>query len=236
MGWVGFLDDEAIALLKSRFKQASKFFAEIVSGDRQSTIEEAMIDPLARRSLSQDVRRLVTGRMTNDDFDELYFESYGRSDDAAVRWIAEFCWGLYSDQSQYRLRGRHAVNPESRSTAARSVLFLRSGLEYQWPPSPDDGWLGMIADFAMILGIPAGIALLFIGLTAAQPGANDVGVPVAIFGLALLAGSTAIRFRRQVLLTRQREAFVAAGDFDVWPFLNRDDFDRARRECHLLGK
>lgn len=42
-----------------------------------------MIDPEVRKSLSQDVRRLITGRMTNDAFDDIYYEEYQSADDRA---------------------------------------------------------------------------------------------------------------------------------------------------------
>ena len=55
-----------------------------------------MVDLELRHRLSQDLRRLVTGRMTNDDFDDAYYESYMDSNDIAVREISRFGWSLYS--------------------------------------------------------------------------------------------------------------------------------------------
>ena len=34
--------------------------------------------------------------MTNDDFDDAYYEHYDSSDDRAVREISGFCYSLYS--------------------------------------------------------------------------------------------------------------------------------------------
>ena len=34
---------------------------------------------------------------------------------------------------------------------------------------------------------------------------------------------------------RRTAAFMAHGEYDVWPFLRREDFDRARRKPVLLG-
>jgi hypothetical protein len=88
-----------------------------------------MIDRKLRAELSQDIRRLATGRMTNDAFDDLYYEVYERSDDRAVNEIAAFCYGLYSSDLLFpiRLRGRYALDAETKRTIARCVLFLRSG-------------------------------------------------------------------------------------------------------------
>ena len=43
-----------------------------------------MVDTELRHRLSQDLRRLITGRMTNDEFDDVYYESYFDSDDLAA--------------------------------------------------------------------------------------------------------------------------------------------------------
>jgi len=89
-----------------------------------------MVDSLKRRQLSQHLRQLVTGRATNDEFDEWYYNDYETSEDRATQAISAFGYSLYSDLWPYRLRGVHAVDKETRRTAARCVLFLRSKLEY----------------------------------------------------------------------------------------------------------
>lgn len=51
-----------------------------------------MVESELRKSLSQDVRRLITDRMTNDAFDDVYCELYESSDDRAVSKIASSCY------------------------------------------------------------------------------------------------------------------------------------------------
>jgi hypothetical protein len=196
-----------------------------------------MIDHELRNSLSQDVRRLITGRMTNDAFDDAYYETYETSDDCAVTAIASFCYCLYSsDLWTYRLRGRHAVDDETRSIAARSVLFLRSGLEYEWPPMPDNPALRMLASLAMFLGLPAGVAISLICIPLALSGSDDgITGPLAILGPLLLIGSTALEFFWSRLLSEDWKAFQDSGDHDVWPFIRRKDFDTARQTCHMFA-
>jgi hypothetical protein len=196
-----------------------------------------MIDNFHRKSLSQDVRRLVTGRMTNDEFDVVYFEQYESSDDLAVREIAGMCYGLYSSDVliAYRLRGRHAVDAETRRTAARAVLFLRSGREYNWPQWPDDPGLRLLAGLATFLGVPLGVVLLMAGGMLALGGPAADAVIVAICGLLILAASLGLALNWQKLFEPNMVRFRSAGDFDVWPFLKREEFDNARQTCHLLG-
>jgi hypothetical protein len=195
-----------------------------------------MIDLDVRRQLSQNVRRLVTGRMTNDDFDDIYYEVYAASADRAVREISAFCYGLYSSDllGTYRLRGWHAVDPATRDAAARAVLFLRSGREYEWPDRPDNPGLRLLAGFAMFLGIPAGAALLLICIPLILSGSVDFGGTLALLGLAVLGASVAFTLWWPRLLSREWEAFQNSGDHDVWPFLRCADFDGARQSCHMF--
>ena len=92
-----------------------------------------MIDEKARIWGALLLRRLASGRITNDEFDEAYPEG---SPDRGVRSVWEFGYSLYSDYYTYRLLGRHALGAEARRIVARCVLFLHSGLEYTWPEPP----------------------------------------------------------------------------------------------------
>jgi hypothetical protein len=195
-----------------------------------------MIDHDLRKSLSQDVRRLITGRMTNDEFDEVYYDTYDSSDDQAVCAVASSCYCLYSDAFPYRLRGVHAVDRETRSTAARAVLFLRSCIEYEWPPMPGFHWLDVPHAFASTSGIPAGIVLsvLSIPLFLSEP-YLVLGL-LALLGIVLLVGSIALIVWHRRFVSERWKSFRAAGDYDVWPFLRRADFDQARTSCHMFAR
>jgi len=198
----------------------------------------SMIDPETRKSLSQDVRRLVTGRMTNDAFDHVYYESYESSEDRAVRAIASFCYGLYSSDlpAPYRLRGWHTVGDETRSAAARSVLFLRSGFDYQWPETPNNPIVRVLSGLAMFLGLPAGIAVLLVCIPLALSGPDEMTAPLAILGAILLAGSSAFAFGWHWFLADDWKSYQASGGYDVWPFIRREDFEQACATCHMFAK
>jgi len=195
-------------------------------------INDDMIDAVLRKSLSQDIRRLITGRMTNDAFDDVYYNSYIDSRDRAISEIATFGYSLYSsDVWPYRLRGQYAADKETRSAAARCVLFLRSGCDYQWPPLPHGSSLSFVCLF---YGIPLGAALSFLWLSVLFDGWEMVVGSCAALGTLILAASIAGLFHQPPMTDEQR-CFYAAGEFEVWPFLRGSDFDEARNSCHLLG-
>jgi hypothetical protein len=76
------------------------------------------------------LRRLASGRITNDEFD---IAAVVASPDPAIGAIWDFGWGHYSDLGTYRLRGRHALTKPQLEAIARAVLFLDSDLPYEWP-------------------------------------------------------------------------------------------------------
>lgn len=199
-----------------------------------------MIDQESRRTLSQHVRQLVTGRMTNDQFDLLYYEEYSKSTDLAVREIACSCWGLYSSDLlfPYRLRGCHAVDPETRSRAARAVLFLRTELKFEWPAEGQKGdfGLGLMWGCAVFFGIPLSVVLL--GCSGALLLVQDWewGGQIAAAGLAVLLACIGAFWVNSHVGRLEFDAYRRAGQFDVWPFVRSDNFEAAKQSRHLLGK
>ena len=98
-----------------------------------------MIDRIARDRLAFKLRRLASGRITNDDYDEEYPV---QSADRGVEAVSYAGWSLYGDLWNYRLRGHYALSAETLRGVARCVLFLHSDAEYEWPvePSRDVLW------------------------------------------------------------------------------------------------
>jgi hypothetical protein len=88
-----------------------------------------MMDRPARDQLSRNLRLLVSGKISNDQFEI----GYPKTKDAAVVAIADMAWLLYSDMKEHRLVGRHAIEPSSRREVLRWILFLDSDFEYVWP-------------------------------------------------------------------------------------------------------
>jgi hypothetical protein len=189
---------------------------------------KTMVDPLKRRQLSQHLRQLVTGRATNDQFDDWYCEHYARSEDRAVQEISSFGYSLYSSDLlwPYRLRGIHAVDKETRRAAARCVLFLRSGLEYEWPASPDSPIGRYLQGLALFLGLPLGIVLTLLSLPELATKDRGLAMLLGLGGVALMVLAIWLSWFWSPCAAASREC-CKAGDLDAWPFLRRSDLDRA---------
>lgn len=144
------------------------------------------IDRQARNRAAEALRRLISGQISNDAFEDAVPEST----DPAIQAIWETTWCLYSDTWEYRLTGAKRPHPMEHREALRWILFLDSDDPYVWPRR---AWPGF-----------------------ARPHAG--------------AGSI-WWFKRR----RARE-FLAAGEFDAWPFARRAHFKRAlRRPKRLSG-
>ena len=88
------------------------------------------VDPQARAKLAESTRWLVGARFTNYQFDD----AIPKSNDPAIREIyGQFLWLLYCDLREHSLSGPDRLSLDQRETAARCVLFLKSGLPYPWP-------------------------------------------------------------------------------------------------------
>jgi hypothetical protein len=184
-----------------------------------------------RKALSQALRRLVTGRMSNDDFDDLFHDGFEESEDAAVKEIAVFCYGLYSSDTllPYRLQGRHRVSAEVRQMACRCVLFLQSDLEYEWPPYRTEAGRQFLWFVAFNLGLPGSIACLLVSsmLLASRDYsfAAQLGVP-AVIVLLLSIWALFVMPRSE---SPEQQTWKSMGDWDAWPFIRQCDLDKQNR-------
>ena len=95
-----------------------------------------MIDFQARSRLAEVSRWLVSGLITNYEYDDRVVsdDRLVASKDPAVREIySKGFWLLYDDLRQYRFKERYKIPPQTRKVAARCIFFLKSGLPYNWP-------------------------------------------------------------------------------------------------------
>lgn len=90
-----------------------------------------MVDRKARDEFAGLLRHLVTGQITNDEFENRAPLS---SKDLAIFeiwWLA--AWPLYDDFDEHTLTEEYRASDDERREIAKCVLFLKTDQEYQWP-------------------------------------------------------------------------------------------------------
>jgi hypothetical protein len=189
-----------------------------------------MVIPEARRRLHEGLDNLITGRITNWQFNKVYSE-LGCSQDRAVAVISRFGWGLYSDSVTYRITEHYRIKPQTRAMAERCLLFLRTNLEYAWPEWPNQLWQGLARGLAYKL-FPAGVALIlvslplfFLALKNSKDGIYFLGCCVP--GSVILLGCFWMWRWSKTQDSPSWKEFWASGDQEAWPFLKRTEYRSA---------
>lgn len=114
-----------------------------------------MVDRERRNLLADQIHAFIGGFVTNDEFDDWLWDAQfdplrdpRRYDDAALGPAVEWSYCLYGDRSEYRLVGERKLDRETYRSFLRWILFLRSDLDYEWPPMlfavrffPEVNWL-----------------------------------------------------------------------------------------------
>lgn len=88
-----------------------------------------MVDRVARARATQLLRNFISGKVTNDEFED----GCPQTQDRAIHAIWETAWVLYDDLSEHRLTGQHRLTTDMRRICVRWLLFLYSDLDYEWP-------------------------------------------------------------------------------------------------------
>jgi len=73
--------------------------------------------------------RFRDGEFANDEFEDAYYPLFHQTQDRALRAIVTLVWGTYSGLREHTLP---PLEGELRALFHRSILFLQSGLPYQW--------------------------------------------------------------------------------------------------------
>lgn len=90
---------------------------------------QPIVDLTARRKAATVLRDFISGRITNDDFEERCPEH----EDPAVAAIWDGVWHFYDDMKTHTLTGRRKLDTESRRMCIRWLLFLDNAFPYRWP-------------------------------------------------------------------------------------------------------
>jgi hypothetical protein len=110
-----------------------------------------MVDRRARDILSEQLRHLVSGQITNDEF---LYRTPTRTQDAGFWAVEDQAYLCYSDLYTHKLTESHALTKSGRQSISRSILFLHSDLEYQWPKHPCEGFTRLILGLISLDRIP----------------------------------------------------------------------------------
>ncbi|MEW6355985.1 MAG: hypothetical protein AB1696_06660 [Planctomycetota bacterium] len=177
-----------------------------------------MTDREARERLARLIQDFRDCRINGNQFTDGCFSVDGQTRDPGVYPI---CERLVIDIGDQFLRGRYALTEDEWAMFSRCILFLKSEFEYQWPnydflDTPRGlFWVGLVGSFLVSLGL---------GLAWLRWYAKWI-LPVIII---VIAGSW---FRRK----QQWRRLQQAGDFSVWPFVARADYEKALAQTESQG-
>ncbi len=99
------------------------------------------MDRRARDIAAEALQKFMEGSISNREYERRFPRT---KDDPALWAIYSHTWFCYSDTSEHTLTGKHALNDERHAILERCLLFLRSDLEFQWPPPKFHPWYGIL--------------------------------------------------------------------------------------------
>jgi hypothetical protein len=172
-----------------------------------------MVNREGRDKLARALKELVDGDTTTDRFLLLKAEDEG---DRAVRDIRLFASSLFDDIYPHRLKGEHAIPEPSQRVVDRCLLFLRTDVEYKWPPYPQ-GTVGFALFVISALCEVGAILLCYLQWTCPSIALLLVGIFGFVFHWVY----------RNRIETRKWEVFWSFGERDVWPFHSRKELQDA---------
>lgn len=90
-----------------------------------------LVDQEARNRAAQALRGLLTGALTNDEFEDAY-PDVTETADRAIAAIHSMTWNAFSDTRVHRLVGSDKPDAATANRLERCVRFLQTNEEYRW--------------------------------------------------------------------------------------------------------
>lgn len=183
------------------------------------------------------LRHFLAGRLTTDEYEDVYFDLESRYQRDEGVWAVFACvWHLYDDLIPHRMTGRHRLGREARCHLARWVVFLRSGAELadvSGTPLVDPR--RRLPKLMKVIGIAISVAIAtcFVGLMMI----GAIGVVHAV-GATLLLSMLWVGITGSGVSLESRHASRAFSDdpHDPWPFRSREELRAAvARPTYLHG-
>ncbi len=180
-----------------------------------------MGDQEARRKYAELGHQFISGRMTNDEYEERCEEITSHQDDPAVREIYHQIWFLYDDIQTHRMTGKHRLDRAGRREMAKAVLFLQGDQEYVWPET----YGLMLWGCLVFLALPWAVILL-LGTFTDQ--ALWILLASAWVSVLLVCHYFKLKWQAQ-------RRWNKTGEGAAWPFRHHADLDEAKRRPQLLN-
>ena len=169
-----------------------------------------MVDLDTRKRYSEDLRHFAAEVIGVDEYetrtDDLVFDSK----DPAIFAVWKSVWVLYDDFRTDRLRGEWALTAETREKIARGILFLQTDAEYRWPKEQCD--------------IPANVAA-----------EAEIILDFMTFGMLRKQWETLFNPFLAHRWEQRQEWMRPFGDVDCWPFMDREELEKAKTSPMLLN-
>src|SRR6267378_6006063 len=90
-----------------------------------------MVNSEKRRLASELITKYLSLEITSDELNDDFPQD---NSDPALEAIWSNLWFYYSDRS-HKAEGKYELPPEAKDLFERCVAFLRTDLEYEWPPT-----------------------------------------------------------------------------------------------------
>jgi hypothetical protein len=190
-----------------------------------------MILPEERTRLCEVLERFIDGQLSLARFCGQIRGLMTRTTDRGVEEILRACFDLDDLDLLCWWTYWKDLDPKTREGFELCRLFLRAGLEYEWPRPPECVYLAALAGQSLLWSLAAvlfAVAMLAWLFTAF--GNWAVVIPLHILcdggiGGAVLGAQT---FKRWYEDTRL--CYEALGHWPLWPFFRRSDYERALGE------
>ncbi len=194
-----------------------------------------MIDTQLRYALRQDMRDLISGRLDGAEFEDAFLFRYAQTDDQGVREIANIGRNLAAAPRESASSIHPLARPANRAILERSILFLQSGRDYEWPDDSINPGRQFIAGMTLLLILPVLMAVALFYLPESLGFSPDTTIPLALVGVIGMLGALWLICYQPSRSARQVSQQKLPGDPEVWPFCSWNDLNLAARQCRLAA-
>jgi hypothetical protein len=190
-----------------------------------------MVDTELRTELREDVRLLYAGLMPRQDFEEAFYFRYASTDDQAVREVANLCASIASGKTPIAT-GDLDTSARDKAALVRSMLFLNSNLDYEWPGDSVSPGHRTIVGLTLFLILPVIMAVVLFWLPIPVAISEEFTTPLALVGVAGMFGALCLICYQPASSNRQQD-LLSGKDPELWPFKRIDDLHKSANRCHV---